>query len=378
MSDNTFELVEEALRTGGSQAGFDFLARRFREEKNYPLLFEARLMNNRHKLGLPLIYSEPAGDLSDDVRSVYEQGFTEAAREAGGLFLADGDIPRAWSYFRAVGESAPVAAAIEKLEATEGMEAIIEIAFHERVNPRKGFELILSNYGVCRAITTFQQYPSREGRQECLRVLVERLYGELVESLRHSITRREGSTPETRAVAGLIAGRDWLFEDNCYYVDTTHVVSVLQFSLESTDRETLGRAWELAEYGQRLAPMFHYRGEPPFQNIFADHAAYLRVLLGEDVEASLAHFRQKLAESDPNQAGEAPAQVLVGLLARLGRHEEAIEVSLAHLRDLNPSQLACPSAVQLCQQAGHFTRLKELAREQGDLLSFAAAALQME
>ena len=39
-------------------------------------------------------------------------------------------------------------------------------------------------------------------------------------------------------------------------------------------------------------------------------------------------------------------------------------------------RLACPTVPQLCQMAGEYRRLMSLARQQGDLLSFAAAALQ--
>ena len=104
--NDAFDLVEQTLRSGGSEAGFDFLVRRFREEKNYPLLFEARLMKKRHELGLPLIQTEPLADLPNDARRAYEEGNLEAAREVGSLFLADGKIPLAWPYFRAIGESA--------------------------------------------------------------------------------------------------------------------------------------------------------------------------------------------------------------------------------------------------------------------------------
>jgi hypothetical protein len=376
MGENVFEQVEQVLRSGGSEAGFDFLVQRFREEKNYPRLFETRLMKKRQQLGLPLIQIEQLENLPNDIARAYEEGLVEAAREVGGLFLADGNIQRAWPYFRAVGELTPVAAAIEQVEPGEDIEPIIAIAFSERVHPRKGFELILANYGICRAITSFQQYPSREGREDCLRVLVRRLHGDLAENLKRVITQVEGQPPDTQSISALIAGRDWLFEGNNYYIDTSHVVSVVQFSLELTDRETLGLALELTKYGRRLGPLFQYKGEPPFQNIYVDHAFYLRALLGEDVDEAIAHFRKKITEGDPNEAGSIPAQVLVGLLARLGRYREAIEVSLEHLGPLDAGQLACPSVLQLCQLAGDHQQLMKVAREQGDLLSFAAGALQ--
>ncbi len=377
MSDDAFELVEEALRCGGPESTFDFLARKFREEKKYPQLFEARLMKKRHELGLPLIQTESSGDWPEETQRAYEEGFVQAAREVGGLFLADGNIQDAWPYFRAIGETGPVAAAIEKAQPQEGIDRIVEIAFFERVNPRKGFELVLAKYGICKAITIFLQYPDRKGREDCARLLVRTLHGDLVRNLKRAITQREGQEPETESVSPLINGRGWLFENNNYYVDTSHLVSILQFSIEVSDRETLALALELSEYGTRLSPLFQFRGDPPFQNVYVDHSVYLRGLLDEDPEGAVAHFRQKVAESDPNHPGNASAQVLVRLLARLGRHAEAIEFSLQHLRDVDSAQLACPSILQLCQLAGDHDRLMRVARERGDLVSFTAALLQI-
>ena len=120
MDDNSFDLLEQTLREGGSEAAFDFLAQKFREEKNYPRLFETRLMKKRYELGLPILQIEPLSELSEETRKSYNETFTEAAREVGTLFLGDGDIVRAWPYFRAIGESSPVASAIEQTRVTRG------------------------------------------------------------------------------------------------------------------------------------------------------------------------------------------------------------------------------------------------------------------
>jgi len=375
MPADFFDTLEQTLRFGGAEAGFALLIARFREEKKYPLVFEARIMKSRHALGLPVIHDGQLDDLPDDKRSAHERAFLDAAREVGGLFLADGDIPRAWSYFRAIGETAPVAAAIENLQPQEDQEAIIEIALQERVHPRKGFELILANYGICRAITFFSQYPDPKTREECLGLLVRTLHRELVAGLKRAIARKETRAPATNRVPELIAGRDWLFGEYDYYVDTSHVTSILRFSLEATDCDALALAVELADYGTHLSSMFSFRGDPPFEDGFKDYAIYLRALTGECVDAAVAHFRGKIAASDPEIAGPAPAQTLVALLARLGRYDEAIAVSLEHLRDVDPNQLFCPSVFQLCQAAGDYRRLRGLARERGDLLHFAAGAL---
>jgi hypothetical protein len=371
MPDDPFDALGAALRSHGPDACFELLIQRFREEKKYPLLFEARVMQSRHALGVPLVRNDWLEDLTADKRAAQERAYVDAAREVGGLFLADGDIPRAWHYLRAIGETAAVAAAIEELAPAENQEAIIEIALHECVHPRKGFELLLADYGICRAITFLDQYPDRKTRGDCIRLLVCRLHEELVESLQHAISKTEGSVPNTRSVPELMAGREWLFGEYDYYVDTSHLCSILRFSLDLADHETLGRAVELAEYGQHLSPMFQYRGDPPFDGGYNDYAAYLRALKGEGVEVAVAHFRYKAANADPRAA-----QAVVTLLAGLGRYGEAIDISLEYLRDADAAHLACPSVFQLCQMAGDYARLRELARERGDLLHFAAGTMQ--
>jgi hypothetical protein len=375
MEPDTFEALQHAHESGGASGGFDFLSRKFREEKNYPSLFETLLMQKRLELGLDPIQIGSLDDVPATVRPAYERAFVDAAREVGSLFLSDGDIARAWPYYRAIGESAPVAAAIEQASAGEDMESVIAIAFQERVNPRKGFELILAQYGICRAITCFEQYPGPAGRDDALHLLVRTLYQELATNLRHAIERNEGAMPESYSVAELIAGRDWLFENNSYYIDSSHLISVLRFSLDLEDEAMLRLALEMAEYGKKLSPMFEFRVDPPFQNVYADHAVYLHALLGEQVEEAIAHFRQKVVESDPDQFGSAPAQVLVTLLVRLDRLREAIAASIEFLDGVPAAQLGCPTLFQLCQMAGEWDQLRQLARERGDVLSFAASLL---
>lgn len=171
-------------------------------------------------------------------------------------------------------------------------------------------------------------------------------------------------------------GRDWLFEGNAYYVDTSHLASVIQYSLELEDRQTLEQVLELTEYGKRLAPMFQFRGNPPFEDVYLDHGMYVQALLGVDTAAAVAHFQSKIAAQEAAGEGDSSAaQALVGLLARLERYGEAIDIARVHLKGVNPMDLACPTLPQLCQMAGDYRKLRETARESGDLLSYAAGRI---
>jgi hypothetical protein len=173
----------------------------------------------------------------------------------------------------------------------------------------------------------------------------------------------------------LIAGREWLFGDMDYYVDTSHLIAVIRFALDLHDADALRLGLELCDYGGHLSQQFKYRVEPPFDDVYVDHAMYLKALLDDNVDATIAHFRKKIADNDPAQTGTAPAQVLVALLVRLQRYPEAIQISLEHLSDIAAEQLACPPVLQLCQLAGDYPLLRKIARERGDLLGFTAGLI---
>jgi hypothetical protein len=352
-----FDQLERTIHAEGPAAGFDLLLRSAREQKNYSLLFETRLLQKRHQLGLPLLHSGDIGDLPPDKQSVYQAALTEAAREIGALFLADGDIARAWPYFRAVGDPQPVAAAIEALETSDHIDPILEIALGEGVNPSKGFDLLLSHHGLCRAIEFTLRTPDRAMRIDFLNRLVRAQHAELLKNLREAVSAKEGNAPDTSSISELIENRGWLFENAGYYTENSHLASILQASPDLEDPESIRLALELATYGLHVDPMYRFPSAHPFDNLYEDHALYLRAMLGENVDTTIEHFRAK----------ERGAEVLVPLLSGLGRYQEAIDIAL---------EAGAPAiALELCQHAADFARLKELAREQDNVLAYTAGLL---
>jgi hypothetical protein len=117
-----FADIQEAFRTNGAEAVFDLLIRDAREAGDYRVLFDTRILRVRHQLGLPLIETEAAADLTTGQREVYEIAFRDAAREAGELCLARDGIVNAWPYFKAIGERARIAAAIEQVNGGENLD----------------------------------------------------------------------------------------------------------------------------------------------------------------------------------------------------------------------------------------------------------------
>jgi len=329
-------------------------------------------------------------ELSEPSRTRYEERYVGAIRKVGGLLLDEGDIVSAWPYFRAIGEKEPVSRAIETFvpkgePGDEQLGQVVDVAFNQGVHPRRGYELILEHYGACSAITAFEHLPPDDAtRIACGDRLVRHLHDHLVVNLRDEIARRGQPLPsEGTSIRNLIAGRDWLFTDDAYHLDVSHLGAVVRVALILTDPSTIALAVDLTDYGRNLSERHRYGGEPPFDNLYEDHGTYLRALLGADVDAAIAHFRGKLPSNDPETetpeegfADPIPAQVLVRLLLRLGRAEEAIDVAANHLAGLPESVLACPGVAQLCQMAGRPDRLARIAREHGDVVNYAAAVLQ--
>lgn len=376
MSADLFSAVDNLVPNDNSGSTLEFLITQFLEQKNYAMLFETRLMKRRMELGLPLIQTESAAAFAPDKQRAYEETVIEAARQVGTLFLNEGNVERAWPYFRAIGETKPIVDAINAIEPSDSddLEPIIEIAYQQGASPVKGLELILRKYGMCRAITAFGMYGVASGRDQCIDLLVRSLHSEVVENLKFAIEKRDGTRPESDSIYELLAGRDDMFGEYDYYVDTSHLTSVIQYCPDATNLETLALIRELTHYGKHLHINFRVYGNPPFENIYTDYAAYADALLGNDIEGALEHFRDKVRTSEPGET--LAVQTLVQLLIRLKRLPEAAELAIEHLSNKGPSELMCPPPMQICHMAGDYQRLMELAKQRGDVLSYAAAAME--
>src|ERR1700687_4531544 len=192
MLEPVFEALGPMLESGDPASSLDYLIPQFREAKEYHLLFEARLMKKRLELGLPLIQAPNLAALPRDVQAAYQQHLVEAAQETGELFLASGDIPKAWPYLRATGDVARIAAAIESVEGGENVDPIIKNALMQGVHPAKGLELVIEKFGICRALTYFGGNGGEKDREQCIAVLARSIYSELVAALDNAIEAGEG------------------------------------------------------------------------------------------------------------------------------------------------------------------------------------------
>ncbi len=385
MLPNTLDEIQRTLHDSGPGPAIDRLITRLREDKDYRSLFYALLMKRRQELGVSPIPTGPAADLPTSVHAPYEEAIREAGRHVGRLYLDEGNIGEAWFYFRMLGEPAPVAEALEKHTPAEDedLQPLVHLAFYEGLAPRKGFDWILERYGICNAITTLgsQELPHPpEVKQYCVARLVRALYQELRERLLADIERQEGKAPPHDAtrpgVRELITGRENLFADGFAHIDVSHLSSVVQMSIHLEPGEELNLARELCAYGELIPKQFQYNSDPPFDDLYRDYGVYLSILAGDRVEEGLAHFRSKAESADPETIGTYPAQVLVNLLLRLGRSQEALEVARRYLTNADPRHLSCPGVLELCQRAGDFSAFADVAREQGDAVHYLAGLIQ--
>src|SRR5262249_30689766 len=122
MESAHFEQLERNLDKNGAPAAIDQHFDLLRSKKEYGRLFYALPLKKRHELGVSPVPTEPSQALPESVHGPYEEAIREAGRHIGELYLEEGDIPRAWTYYRMIGEPEPVARALENYELKEGEE----------------------------------------------------------------------------------------------------------------------------------------------------------------------------------------------------------------------------------------------------------------
>ena len=97
---------------------------------------------------------------------------------------------------------------------------MLAIALLEGVSPRRGFELLLEHRGICDGIGFATHGSDRKTRLMFLQMLVRAFYNELAAHLNDNITRVEGQVPAASGVVELITGRDWLFANGGFYIES--------------------------------------------------------------------------------------------------------------------------------------------------------------
>ena len=377
---------EMRLRIEGPEALLDHLEETLRQRGDHTSLFYTSLMRARFWLGLTETPTGPASEIPSQFHDAIEQAIRDAATEVGHWALERGDLAGAWTYYRLLNQPQPIQEALAKIDLEqlkddqyEMVETAIRLAFHEGLDPVRGFSWVLSRYGLCNAITTMSSPETPggpEARKACLELLVNALHGELVHRLSSEIERFEGQRPipedakapfEPGAIAKLLDGRDNLFEDEAYHIDLSHLSSVVQLGQELSAGPAMARVRDLCAYGKKLKGRFVPNGEPPFDPLFEGQDRFFAALMGDETEKQVSYFTA-IAERELAEGNPFPAEILRKLLERLGRSAEALVWAG---RTLSPQGLA-----GICRSAGNFRPMIEAAKSQGDSVHLVAALLE--
>jgi hypothetical protein len=383
MNADFYDRLRATLLEAGAAGAIEKLCAQLREDKDYGNLFYALLLKKRHELGVSPVPTEASSVLPEGVHEPYEAAIREAGRLVGNLYLGEGDIPRAWAYFRMLGEPEPISEALASYQPKEDedCQALIDIAYHQGVNQKRGFDWILERNGICNAITTVSgtEFAQADIRDYCIRGLIRTIHEQLRARLVDEILRHDGTAPKEKMIPELLTGREWLFGDEfSYHVDVSHLGSIVQMSIHLPGGQEIGLARELCAYGRKLSSRLQYPGDPPFEDQYRDYGVYLAILAGDKVEEGIAHFQAKVEAADPETVGTYPAVVLVNLLVRLGRPAQALALACRYLSKFQEQRSGCPTIPELCRLAGDYSALVTVAREQNDPVHYLAGLLASE
>ncbi len=356
----------------------DRLAQMLRAGDQHHELFEVLKMKLRYRLGLPLLYDDRGDELSPHDREELERGLLDACREVGEALFRAGKPAEGWMYLRAVGDQAKPAKLLRAIEVTEErVDELIQVGVYEAIDMEYGFRLLLQHYGICNAITTFEQIMSERSRtqqQAAAGILVEELYSDLTDNVAADRSRREGQAPPETRLVDLISDHEELFQENAYHIDTSHLAAVVRFARLLEDPGQLQLGWELSQYGLRLAELYQLPDMSPFEEYYPAHAHYFSALLRTSepaVEEAVAYFRQR-ADDVGTEGGPDPSaarEVYLDLLIRLERTAEALEEAVRLYPDGLPRELVS-MLLELATASGETAVLLEYARAQDDLLTF--------
>lgn len=380
---NTFKQLETIANEQDVPAALEWLGDHFREQGDFQQLFEARKMAVRHRLGLSLLYESQPDQLDENAQHQLEEGLLDTCREVGTLMIQQGDIRDGWLYLQPVGDRQSAEELLNNIPVTdENIETLIEVGLFEGAAPELGYQLLLQHQGTCNAITTFERDCGRldkPTRQLLAGLLVRHLYRELVENIRGHIEKHEQKMPDSLSLVELLDGRDWLTAGGNHHIDTTHLASVTRIGQIVDHPDELKMLFEFTRYGQALDSDFHYEGEPPFEQSYVDYGIFYHALATREAAAigdAVQHFSKKTKAIDRAQFGAIAFEVLVDLLFRAGKHQQAIDVYAEQLYGADDLSGLAPHIFELAQTATQLATTAQFFEDKNDLLGYSVSLLK--
>jgi hypothetical protein len=343
-------------------------------------LFDLRLLQERHRHGLPLDRRTPIDDIEEPLRSQVEAGYLAACREVGELLLESGQLREAWMYLRPAGDKLSIRQRLATVVLDDARaDELIELALFEGIDPERGYAWLLGRNGTCNSITTLdgmsgQLDPAAAGA--CAAVLLRHVYRELHGNLRGHYNKLKGEPPAPSLTVGqLIEQFPELLAGGNYHLDVSHLQSTVRYARLLTDPALVTKAYEIADYGSRLPADLQYPGEAPFEDLFATHRRWFGAILGKDVEETIAFFGDKARTEGNDPRSTAAVETYLVLLLRLNRADEALAAYQEHVSKDRELSTHAPTLLELAQASGDWKTYESICRTREDLIGFAAGLL---
>ena len=371
---------DEVARGGGDPAAvFDRAARALVAAGEFHRLFDLRLLERQHELGLPAGRRHAFDEVDESQREPLEQGYLAACREAGALLVEAGRLREAWVYLRPTGDKTLLREKLSRISpGDDDLDELIELALFEGVDPERGFAWLVGRNGTCNAITALdglQTQLSPADMRACVAVLVRHVYGELRGNLRGHLNRLTGAPPPDLSVRELLDQFPQLRAGGDYHLDPSHLASTVRNARVLTEPTLVQKALEMAEYGSQLPEDLQYPGEPPFVELYAAHRLLFAATLGREVDEAREFFATQARTVDPAQHGQVALETYLVLLARTGDAAAALEA----YAELAPAEgelsRYAPTLLELAMQCGAWERFDAICRERGDLVGYAGGLI---
>ena len=372
-------MIERLQQLGDDASLLAELTRELAASGRWHELFEARLLEARKRLELPMHVNQSLDELPDPLRGQLEAAYTDACREVGQLLLDANRFREAWQYLRAAGEKPLARRALGKaVPRDETIDELVEVALYEQVDVERGFGWLLGHLGVCNAVTTLEGMAASLAPGDlsaCATALVRRLHADLTETLRAVIAQR-GDTypPGGTPIDELLMGREWLFADDAYHIDTSHLAATVRLARVVTERAVIDLAAQLANYGKHLPADMQYASDPPFEGYEA-YELFYGAQLGRQIDEAVEYFTRQADEHDIEQSGMAATEALLVLLDRLGRSADALQIVAERVPQRAKLSPYAPTALSLAQRSGDWATYEQLVNRHDDPVAYVLGRL---
>lgn len=382
--EEKFESIKTLASTQGIDATLDQLATQLRASGEFHQLFEVLKMKTRHELGLPLLYDQRPEIRESEKQTQLEEGLLEACREVGTELVKNGKLRDGWIYLQPLGDKELVQSLIEKFEVSDdNIDEIIDVSLLQQAAPAIGFSLVLERYGTCNAITSFDSSAhtfDAASKAELATLLVNHLHNELMNNLTSFLKDNDKEVNPSDRLIELVRKHKAMVSSAGPMTDATHLSSCMRIGRFVEESKTLQLLAEMAEYGCQLAEPFHFPGDAPFEKTYRDHLTYYRALTASDKDApeinsAVQFFDQKSRDTAGDQYNPVCDEIYVELLYRLGRSQEAIDVSLERLSQRQELTGIAPPVYQIASEPSHYETLEKHYRSKSDLLGFTVSVL---